>query len=135
MYGQDQRIGEWARELSDERRLWNAGYRAIGLQRNGILIAGVAYTDYYGGSIAGHITATAPLTRPFVRALFAYPFLQLKCRRFSAWVPARKRHVQHFVERLGFTYESRMERALLDDDVLVYRMFPTDCRWLPELKK
>lgn len=107
-------------------------YAAIGLERDE-LVGGVVYTNYAGGgSIAASIVGigTGWITRPFIRAAFAYPFLQLGVRRLSVYVAERNRISQGFVERLGFTLESVMERAMPDDDMRVYRMFSEDCTWL-----
>jgi RimJ/RimL family protein N-acetyltransferase len=130
IYGEDQRIGEWARAHAVDGRLWNGDYVAIGLECEGKLIAGVAYTDWYGGSISGHITAIAPLPRQFVRRIFVYPFLQLKVRRFSALIPAKHDKANAFVRRLGFTMECVMKDVFVADDLNVWRMYRDECRWL-----
>jgi RimJ/RimL family protein N-acetyltransferase len=107
-------------------------YCAIGLERGFDLIGGVVYTNYCGGSIAANIagTGTGWITRPFIRAAFAYPFMQLRVRRLSVFVAKRNVISRKFVERLGFELESTMERATEDDDMLIYRMFNEDCLWL-----
>jgi RimJ/RimL family protein N-acetyltransferase len=134
IYGQDQRVAEWVAARSDTGNLWDGKFIAIGLEENGELIAGLGFTDYLpGGSIAGHICAIPGkrwLTRPFLRILFIYPFVQLKVQRFNAMIPAKNLAVKKFVADLGFTFEHRMPRMLADDDVLIYRMFREDCRWL-----
>lgn len=94
----------------------------------------MGYTDYLpGGSISGHISAIPGkrwLTRPFLRVMFLYPFMQLKVRRLNAFVPASNAPLRRFLKHLGFTLEHRMERMLENDDVLIYRMYREDCRWL-----
>lgn len=107
---------------------------AIGLEQAGELIAALGFNSYLpGGSVSGHICAIPGkrwMTRPFLRMIFMYPFLQLKVQRFNAWVPARNAALIRFVEHLGFTLEHRLTRMLADGDVLLYRMFREDCRWL-----
>jgi RimJ/RimL family protein N-acetyltransferase len=94
----------------------------------------VAYTDWYeGGSIRGHITTLGGrLTRDFIRALFAYPFVQLKVRRFTALIPAKNLKANRFVEHLGFTKETVMHNVFENDDLNVWRMYREDCGWLPQ---
>lgn len=104
----------------------------IGLERNGELVAALGFTEWLpGGSVRGHIQSVGThwLTKPFLRMIFIYPFVQLRVQRFNALIPASNLKVKRFVERLGFTLESRMERALAHDDVLVYRMFIEEPVW------
>lgn len=133
VFGEDLRVAEWVRDQS-KANIWDGQYVAIGLEENGELIAGIGFTDYLpGGSIAGHIHAIPGkrwLTRPFLRIMFLYPFMQLQVRRLNALVPAKNAAVIGFIEHLGFTFEHRMTRMLKDDDVLIYRMFAEDCRYL-----
>ncbi len=113
--------------------IWDGKYVAIGLQHGSELIAALGFTEFLpGGSVRGHIAAVDDkrwLTRPFLRMIFLYPFMQLKVQRFNALIPAKNLAVKRFVEHLGFTLESRMVRALANDDVLVYRMFVEEDAW------
>lgn len=133
IYGEDERVAQWAAQHSSTGRMWDGQYIAIGLERAGELVAAWGFTEYLpGGSIRGHVCAVPGkqwLTRPFLRILFLYPFQQLKVHRLNAMIPAKNHAVKNFVEQLGFTFESRMERALAQDDVLIYRMFVEDKAW------
>jgi RimJ/RimL family protein N-acetyltransferase len=132
VFGEDQRVAEWAAGHSATGQLWDGKYVAIGLQRDGRLIAALAFTEFLpGGSVRGHIQSVGKhwLTRPFLRMIFLYPFMQLRVQRFNALIPAKNQKVRQFVEHLGFTLESTMVRALANDDVLVYRMFAEDDAW------
>ena len=116
---------EWAQGRILQR--WSQFDTAIGLERDGELIAAAGYTDYIPlGSISGHIVIAGPLTREFLSAILWYPFGQLQVRRLSALIPAKHERVRRFVEHIGFTFETRCERVFPDDDLLVYRMFRED---------
>jgi RimJ/RimL family protein N-acetyltransferase len=133
VFGEDARVAQWAAEHSDTGNAWDGKYVAIGLEQHGELIAALGFTEYLpGGSVRGHICAIEGkrwLTRPFLRMIFLYPFMQLKVQRFNAWIPAKNGAVKRFVEHLGFTLESTMVRALANDDVLIYRMFIEESAW------
>lgn len=133
VFGEDERVAMWAAQHSSTGRIWDGQYIAIGLERAGELVAAWGFTEYLpGGSIRGHVYATPGknwLTRPFLRILFLYPFQQLKVHRLNAMIPEKNAAVKNLVEHLGFTLESRMERALAQDDVLIYRMFFEDPAW------
>jgi RimJ/RimL family protein N-acetyltransferase len=133
IYGQDQRVAEWVRDQT-KGNIWDGKYIAIGLEQAGELIAAVGFTDYLpGGSISGHICSIPGkrwMTKPFLRVMFIYPFVQLKVQRLNAFIPAKNEAVRNLIEHMGFTFEHRMPRMLADDDVLIYRMFAEDCRWM-----
>lgn len=106
-------------------------YRAIGLEQGGRLIGGAVFSNYCGGSISISVAGNPGwLTRAFLRAAFAYPFRQLCIRRVTAYVASRNVVSQRLTEGVGFVRESVMERGLADDDLIVYRMFNEDCRWI-----
>jgi len=108
-------------------------YSALGLTSSGQLVAGVIYNHYAGPTICAHIGAVPGkkwLTRSFLRAMFDYPFNQLKVRRITGLVPKRNRAARKFDEHLGFKLEGCMRHALPDDDMLVYGMLREECRWL-----
>lgn len=133
IFGESQRVAKWVRQQTGGN-LWDGQFVAIGLEQGGELIAGLGFNSYIpGGSVSGHLAAIPGkrwITRPFLRALFMYPFMQLKVERFNAFLPARNTAVIRFAEHLGFTFEHRMTRMLPNDDVLIYRMFREDCRWI-----
>lgn len=110
-----------------------ANYTAIGLEDDGELIAGVLFDYYNGASINMHVAAIPGrrwLTREYLRFCFWYPFEQLGCKRITGLVPASNKDAQRFDEHLGFELEATLKDAAPDGDVLVYRMFRDQCKWL-----
>lgn len=106
---------------------------AMGMVEDGHIIAVVAYNQFHWPAITMHVAAEPGklwATREFRFHAFSYPFIQLNCRRVTALVAAKNVVSQRFEENLGFTLEGRMERALPDDDQLIYRMFKEDCKWI-----
>lgn len=130
---QRERCGEWARARIPHVPSWGEWYEAIGLERDGELVAVVVFNLFSGADIAMHIAAVPGrrwMTRQFLRASFRYPFVQLGCRRVSGYVPARNLEAQRFDEHLGFQREGLMRHALPDDDVIVYGMLRQDAeKW------
>lgn len=109
-------------------------YTALGLMRNGELVAGVVYNFYTGTNICMHIGAKPGrmwLNREFLHAAFDYPFNELGCRRVTGLVPKKNKDARRFDEHLGFKLEGCMRQALADDDMLIYGMTRKDAqRWL-----
>lgn len=106
-------------------------FAAIGLADDDRLIAGVVFSDWNGRQITAAIAVDGKkINRDFLWFMFFYPFCQLGAERVTACVEQTNLVSQQFVTRLGFELEAVMERAGRTGDLLVYRMFREDCRYL-----
>lgn len=110
------------------------GMQAIGLERNGELVAGVVYEGYNKHNIWMHVGA-APgkrwMTREYLKACFAYPFLQCGVSRISGYVNASNLEARKFDEHLGFKQEAILSGAAPDGgDVIIYVMRREDCKYV-----
>lgn len=104
---------------------------AIGLERNGQLIAGVVYSVFNGSCITADIRGVGRwANREFLRVIFDYPFRQLGVKRITAVVESDNDTSQKFVKHLGFVHEATLRHAGRSGDLLVFRMFRDDCKWL-----
>lgn len=111
-----------------------ADARCIGLERNGALVAGAMYEGFNGRNIWVHL-AGAPgthwMTRTFLRAGFAYPFLVCGVDRLSGYVNAANAQVRRLNEHLGYEVEATLRGAAPDGgDVLIYVMWKRNCRYV-----
>ncbi len=106
----------------------------IGWARHGELVAGVAYADWNGPNVVCHIAAVGKYwaTRQYLRTIFDYPFNQQNVARITVCVGEGNSASRRFVGHLGFTLEATLERAHPSGNLLVYRMFRHDCRYLRE---
>lgn len=67
---------------------------------------------------------------------FAYPMLQLDCRRVTAPVKSTNLASIKMVTALGFTLEGTLRRAGPEgEDTLLYGMLREECRWLQRKKE
>lgn len=108
-------------------------YNALGLVRNGRLVAGVVYNDYSGMNAYMHVGAEDGarwLDKSFLFSAFDYPFSQLGLRRVTAKVKAKNQKAISFIENLGFEYEGAMRHFFKEDDALIYGMLKERCRFL-----
>ena len=110
------------------------GMRALGLERDGRLVAGVVFEGINGFNAWMHVAAEPGarwMNRAFLRACFAYPFEQLRLRRVSGYVAASNTQARGFDEQLGFVQEATLAGAAADgSDVLIYVMRRENCRFL-----
>ena len=132
--GQAEVIARWV-----EARV--PGYRSFdtpagfGVLREGRLAAGVVFHNYdaRAGDIEVAIAAESPrwASREVFYTAFAYPFLQLGCRRVTARVPVANMRARRLVEGAGFVLEGLVRSAAPDGgDVLIYGMLKEECRWV-----
>lgn len=127
------RVGDFARAKIPHVHSWGEWYQGIGLERDGELIAAVVYNLYSGSDIAMHVAAIPGkrwMTKGYLRAAFSYPFNQLGVRRVSGFVPEKNIEARKFDEHIGFIREGLMRNALPDDNVIVYGMLRSECRWI-----
>lgn len=108
--------------------------QAIGLERNGQLVAGAVYEGFNGINMWVHLAGLpgrAWLNREFLQAGFRYPFIQCGVKRLSGYVNASNTDARRFDEHVGFREEARLKGAAPDGgDVIIYVMHKEDCRFL-----
>lgn len=121
-------VGPWVAKRAEFQWHPNRG-TVIGMSSRGKLIAGVVYEDWTGTNVTAHIAAER-LLPGFVRAMFHYPFVQLKVGRITAPVCSMNEKAIRFVEKLGFRREATLEAAIPGGDLLFYRLWWHECRHL-----
>ena len=111
-----------------------SGAQAIGLQKDGELIAGAVYEGFNGHNVWVHLAGTPGrrwMTRQFLYAGFAYPFIQLGCSRISGYVEAWNMDARRLDEHFGYKQEAVLHGAASDGgDVILYVMRREDCRYV-----
>jgi RimJ/RimL family protein N-acetyltransferase len=96
-------------------------------------VAGVLYEDWNGANIVAHIAAIPGkqwLTKSFLRAIFAYPFLQLRARTVTLIIASSNRPSRKFATDLGFRLASTLPDAHPSGDLCIYYLHHTMCRWI-----
>lgn len=101
------------------------------MSRDGRLKGAVLYTNYRSDCIE-MTCAGEPgwLTRDAVKAFFAYPFVQLGCRRVSALAARNNKASRALAEKLGFKLEGVIRQGFTTGDAMLYGLLKTECRWL-----
>jgi RimJ/RimL family protein N-acetyltransferase len=126
------RLGAWASKRIEHFDLSEQLYTAIGLERDGEIIAVTVYNFYNGSNVAMSFAAVAGrrwLTREYLHAIFRYPFVQLGVRRVTGFVPAKNSDSLRFAHHLGAKLEGVMRHALPDDDLVILGILREDCKY------
>ena len=124
----------WAAKRIGIRR-FREDARAIGWQRGGAIIAVAAWDTFSPGTCCMHIASDGSgpwLTREFLGAMFAYPFVQLRLRRVTGLIAASNRASLRFARHIGFHDEGLMREEAPDGDMVVLGMLRRECRWIAE---
>ena len=129
---ENSRVGSWIQAHGGG--FYREGSQCIGLERDGVLIAGVLYDYYNGASIYMHVAAGVEnwLDRDFLRVCFDYPFRQLDCKVVIGLVPENNYKARRFDEHLGFKLTATIPEGHPDGSLLIYTLTAKDCRWVKE---
>ncbi len=108
------------------------------LEKNGDITAVAVYNNWrHSNSVEISIASVGRnwLTRPFLAAVFAAPFIEWNMRRVSSSIAANNAKSIRFCEHLGFTREGTIrEGHCSGDDLLIYGLLKRECRFLPGAK-
>lgn len=127
--GDDQRIGPWICARTGGNYVEGT---AIGLEKDGELVAGVLYDEWNKASIRMHVAAEGKnwLNRDYLWFCFHYPFEQLKVRKLIGVVASSNAQALKFDKHLGFVEEWRISEAHPEGDLVVLTMTRQQCRYL-----
>lgn len=126
-------FAEWARQRVPGIESWGDTYQTLGLiDEAGRTLAVVLYTEYSRFNVCMHIATEGKqwMTRAYLRAVFDYPFNQLKVDRVTAFVASQNFRSRKFVEHIGFKREGTLREAHHRDDLIAYGMLKRECRWI-----
>lgn len=105
--------------------------KAIGLKRDGALAAVAVFDLFQPWECELSFAAERHWTdRGFIRAVFAYPFRQLRLERLTCLVSARNRPARQLVRAMGFVPEGRKRRLHAEHDILIFGLLRSECRWV-----
>lgn len=108
--------------------------RMLGVECEGRLAAVVVFDRFTKTdceiSVASDGSANWLDRRVMVR-IAAYPFVQLKLDRVTAFVEAENAHARRFVCRLGFVHEGMKRHPDSLKQVMMFGLLRSDCAWVP----
>jgi len=134
VYGEDELVARWVGNqlLKDTESFLPC--KAIGIEKDGELIAGVIYNKYEPNLLIEMSIASLDkrwATRHNLNALYSYPFIQLGLKRVQALCSQKDEGVQMFLKRLGYTHEGTHPCAFDDGGTaLSFGMLKHQCRWI-----
>lgn len=130
LIGHDEYVARWVERQLGVETLGQSS--ALGFVLGDELIGGAVYHNYRSPNIEVSLATTSPLwaNRKTLYCGFHYPFNLLGCKRITLLVDSTNQKSISLVERLGFVREGLMREARPNDDLLVYGMLKSECKWL-----
>jgi len=133
IFDQRERVGDWAKSRIANINTWGDSYNAIGCEKDGELIAACIFNNYTGWDIEVHLASNGSrlwMPRKGLYACFHYPFIQLGCLRMTGCVASKNEASRNIAEHLGFRLEGVKRHAVPDDDLCIYGILRSECRYL-----
>lgn len=130
-----QRINDWLWPRVGRESLFTPPdqYQAFGIEQDGELIAGVAFTDFATNArCTMHCAGIGKrwLTREFIHVCFDYVFNMAKCKVIVNIVDADNVESIDFTKHIGFTEMCRIPDGAGDMDLVVLAMHKSACKWI-----
>ena len=124
-------VGSWVAKKCE--MVWTPeNSEAIGLVKQGELVAGVWYEDYSKKSITCHIAITGRMTREYLGIIFDFPFVQLGVEKIICPVLSDNDKSIRLVKNMGFEEQARLLDVSPSGDMLFFVMSKDKCRFLGE---
>lgn len=134
IYDEDERILPWAAKIIGINR-FRSDAKTIGIERDGELQGCVVYDTFSEGECHMHVASINDgkwMTRGFLRAVFAYPFIQCGFLRVTVPIAEINKKARVFVLNLGFKQEGYHANGVKDGAYITHGMARDSCRWIPE---
>jgi len=136
LVGADTLVGEMVKSRIPHMRgrEWDP-YTALGVVRSGRLVGGVVYHGYRGFDvqISAAFDEIGWALPGALRALAAYPFLDLKVQRVTIITGRKNRKARKLLHGLGFKFVGVAKRGLDgNEDACIFEMLKENCKWLKD---
>lgn len=134
LVGADELVKEMVRARIPSMRSGDfTDYTALGVVLHGKLVGGVVYHDYhiFDIQLSCAFDQVGWARRGVVRALFAYPFITLGCRRVTSVVGRKNHKAKKLLTDLGYKLEGVSPKNYDGvQDAFIYGMLREHCRWI-----
>lgn len=122
-------VGQWVSDYTGGAFDPNRSV-ALGLERNGELVAGTVYENWNGVSVVCHIV-WHKVTPRYVAAAFDYPYNVANVDKIIGPISSNHTRALALVSKMGFSEEARIKGAAHDSgDIVLMTQTPDKCRFL-----
>jgi RimJ/RimL family protein N-acetyltransferase len=104
--------------------------QAIGLIRDGKIVAGVIYENWNKQSIVCHLAIKGIVSKQFMKAACNYAFKQCGVHKIIGPVNSDNQKCIDAVAKIGFIEEARIKDAAPNADIILFSLTADRCRYL-----
>ncbi len=122
-------VGHWTADRL-QSVFWEGQHRAIGLERDGLIVAGTIYENWNTKSIMCHMVVEGRLTRDFISAIFSYAYRVCGVSKVICPVASSNTRSRRLLEHMGFSQEAELKDCHPEGDVILYTLSKSACRFL-----
>ena len=119
-------VGAWVAEQTTGS--YHCNSTAIGLEREGQIVAGVIYENFLNTTINCHIVIDGKINKKFIYAIFNYPFIVCNVEKIIVLVTEDNKKSIKLVKNMGFTEEARITRS--NGDMIYFTLLRNNCKFL-----
>ena len=124
-------IGHWVAKRV-EGGYFEERSEAIGLCKDGEIVAGVIYENWNRKSIWCHIAIEGRMTSAYLAAIFDYPFNVCQVDKIIVPVGSENDESLRLVKKMGFVEEGRIKDGRPDGDIVFLTLARDSCRYTGE---
>jgi RimJ/RimL family protein N-acetyltransferase len=126
------RVAQWVATMIGHPDVPWAGHIALGLEKEGVLVAGVVLENYNGANANAHLAGVGKhwMNRTMLLTFFRYAFGHLGLKRLTALVDADNTTAIQLNTHFGFTIEHTIRDGSANGDVVMMGLRREDCRYL-----
>jgi RimJ/RimL family protein N-acetyltransferase len=132
IFDQPDRVGHYVSRLISGSK-WH-DFSAIGIERSGALVGGAVIDNYVEGArCALHCAGDGKnwMTRSFIKAVFRYIFIQLKCKVIISPVESENEKAIKFISHIGFKDAYRIKNGGSNgQDLIIFEMQIENCKYI-----
>ena len=122
-------VGFWVVNHTDGA-FWPERSVAMGLERDGELVAGTIFENWNGRSVVCHI-AWHRVTPAYVAAVYDYAYNVANVDKIIGPISSNHTRALKLVSKMGFSEEARIKNAAHDSgDIVLMTQTPERCRYL-----
>jgi RimJ/RimL family protein N-acetyltransferase len=122
-----ERLKKWYLQQTDS--LYIESSAAIGLEKNGEIIACCMYGRFHSKSMHQHVFIKdgERLTRDIIWFVFYYPFIQLGVNVLIAMLSTENKKIIKLCKHVGFKEKCIIENAFNNANMLIMTLIKDDC--------
>jgi RimJ/RimL family protein N-acetyltransferase len=121
-------VGHWT-AAETQGSFWPERSTAIGLEKDGELVAGTIFENWNGKSVVCHI-AWHQMTPAYVAAIYDYAYNVCNVDKIIGPISSNHTRALKLVSKMGFSEEARLKNAAPDGDIVLMTQTPDKCRYL-----